>query len=141
MEAKCAGCHVQGKLRIGLGEESVVSALAHAQLLHSEGGQDKDGALANRLERAVQSVKQAVSQCPSYEVLIPALLTYPLEVRHSPGPSGFPAKGSGQTDLQAVKRSGLVVRQSCVPSMPLHNAKQAPMGSLACGPFRMPGIP
>ena len=82
---------LQGKLRIGLGEESVVSALAHAQLLHSEGGQDADGGLANRLERAVQSVKQAVSQCPSYEVLIPALLTYPLEVRRSPGPFALPA--------------------------------------------------
>ena len=71
---------LQGKLRIGLGEESVVSALAHAQLLHRDGGEDADGALANRLERAVQAVKQAVSQCPSYDVLIPALLKYPLEV-------------------------------------------------------------
>lgn len=71
---------MQGKLRIGLGEESVVSALAHAQLLHREGGEDTDGGLANRLERAVQAVKQAVSQCPSYDVLIPALLEFPLEV-------------------------------------------------------------
>ena len=88
---------LQGKLRIGLGEESVVSALAHAQLLHREGGQDKDGALANRLERAVQSVKQAVSQCPSYDVLIPALLKYPLEVTQSPGHFALPAEGS-ETD-------------------------------------------
>ena len=58
----------------------MVSALAHAQLLHRGGSEDVDGALANRLERAVQAVKQAVSQCPSYDVLIPALLKYPLEV-------------------------------------------------------------
>ena len=77
----CLLCTVQGKLRIGLGEESVVSALAHAQLLHAEGGTDADSGLANRLERAVQAVKQAVSQCPSYDVLIPALLQFPLEVR------------------------------------------------------------
>ena len=57
-----------------------MSALAHAQLLHRGGSEDADGALANRLERAVQAVKQAVSQCPSYDVLIPALLEYPLEV-------------------------------------------------------------
>ena len=57
-----------------------MSALAHAQLLHREGGEDTEGGLANRLERAVQSVKQAVSQCPSYDVLIPALLEFPLEV-------------------------------------------------------------
>ena len=59
----------------------MVSALAHAQLLHRAGGEDADGDLANRLERAVQAVKQAVSQCPSYDVLIPALLKYPLEVK------------------------------------------------------------
>ena len=58
-----------------------MSALAHAQLLHRGGSEDADGALANRLERAVQAVKQAVSQCPSYDVLIPALLKYPLEVK------------------------------------------------------------
>lgn len=57
-----------------------MSALAHAQLLHRDGGEDTEGSLANRLERAVQSVKQAVSQCPSYDVLIPALLEFPLEV-------------------------------------------------------------
>ena len=61
----------------------MVSALAHAVLLHRDGGSDQDGSLANRLERAVQSVKQAVSQCPSYDVLIPALLQYPLEVHSS----------------------------------------------------------
>ena len=79
-DEKALACHV----RIGLGEESVVSALAHAQLLHRGGSEDADGALANRLERAVQAVKQAVSQCPSYDVLIPALLKYPLEVKFCP---------------------------------------------------------
>ncbi len=63
----------------------MVSALAHAVLLHRDGGSDADGGLANRLERAVQSVKQSVSQCPSYDVLIPALLQYPLQVGFSFG--------------------------------------------------------
>ena len=84
VQQSCLARFLQGKLRIGLGEESVVSALAHAQLLHRGGSEDADGALANRLERAVQAVKQAVSQCPSYDVLIPALLKYPLEVKFCP---------------------------------------------------------
>lgn len=101
---------LQGKLRIGLGEESVVSALAHAQLLHREGGQDTDGALANRLERAVQSVKQAVSQCPSYDVLIPALLTYPLEVRREACSTSCLAHGSESSNRMACEaRRGLQV--------------------------------
>ncbi|CAK0786390.1 hypothetical protein CVIRNUC_009603 [Coccomyxa viridis] len=98
---------LQGKLRIGLGEESVVSALAHAQLLHRGGSEDADGALANRLERAVQAVKQAVSQCPSYDVLIPALLKYPLEdlpehVRFIPGVPVKPMLAKPTTGISEV---------------------------------------
>lgn len=55
-------------------------ALAHAQSLHRHGASNTDGKLANRLETAVQAVKQAYSQCPSYDVLIPALLKFPIEV-------------------------------------------------------------
>lgn len=73
------GC-MQGKLRIGLGDETVRVALAHAQSLHRHGADNADGSLANRLETAVQAVKQAYSQCPSYDALIPALLQYPIEV-------------------------------------------------------------
>lgn len=73
---------MQGKLRIGLGAETVLVALAHAQMLHRHGSSNSDGGLANRLEMAVQAVKQAYSQCPSYDALIPALIKYPIEVRH-----------------------------------------------------------
>ncbi len=73
---------MQGKLRIGLGDETVRVALAHAQSLHRHGADNADGKLANRLETAVQAVKQAYSQCPSYDALIPALLQYPIEVPH-----------------------------------------------------------
>ena len=51
----CSTLAVPGKLRIGLGEESIVSALAHARLLHSDGGQDKDGALANLSDAVLQT--------------------------------------------------------------------------------------
>ncbi|GIL44509.1 hypothetical protein Vafri_1960 [Volvox africanus] len=65
---------LQAKLRIGLAEQSVLVALAHAVHLHREGVKDKDGRLAEKLEAAAQVVKQAYSECPSYDVLIPALL-------------------------------------------------------------------
>lgn len=119
---------VQAKLRIGLAEQSVLVAIAHAVLLHKEGAKDKwvflcldciqglhddlctcvsascpcliwsiivvkqreqclsfsvrssffstnrflcflsrDGRLADRLEQAAQVVKQAYSECPTYD--------------------------------------------------------------------------
>ncbi|WIA32794.1 hypothetical protein OEZ86_005976 [Tetradesmus obliquus] len=69
---------LQAKLRIGLAEQSVLVAIAHAVLLHKEGANDKDGKLADRLEQASQAVKAAYSECPSYNMLIPALLDHPL---------------------------------------------------------------
>ncbi|KXZ56337.1 hypothetical protein GPECTOR_1g298 [Gonium pectorale] len=65
---------LQAKLRIGLAEQSVLVALAHAVHLHREGVKDRDGRLAERLEAAAQVVKQAYSECPTYDVLVPALL-------------------------------------------------------------------
>ncbi len=74
---------LQGKLRIGLAEQTVLVALAHAVLLHGEAGAEKkaaDPGLANRLEEASQAVKQAYSQCPSYDDLISVLLEHGLTV-------------------------------------------------------------
>lgn len=48
----------QGKLRIGLGEETVLAALAHAAVLQKEGAQGSSETIAGRLERAAQIVKQ-----------------------------------------------------------------------------------
>ena len=71
---------LQGKLRIGLAEQTVLVALAQAVLLHRQGDKDKDGKLAGQLEESAQIVKYVYSQCPSYDQLIPALLTYPVSV-------------------------------------------------------------
>ena len=59
----------QSKLRIGLAEQSVLTALAHSTLLERIGAKDKDGKLADHLEHATQIVKQAYSECPSYDVV------------------------------------------------------------------------
>jgi len=73
---------LQAKLRIGLAEQSVLVAIAHAASLHSDGlgkGKKDNGVgLAERLERAAQTVKQVYSECPSYDELIPALLKHGL---------------------------------------------------------------
>ena len=56
-------------------------------LLQREVGNAKkaaDAGLANRLEEASQSVKQAYSQCPSYDDLIGTLLEHGLEVHAHP---------------------------------------------------------
>ena len=71
---------LQGKLRIGLAEQTVLVALAHAVLLQRQGDKDKDGKLAGQLEEAAQAVKYVYSQCPSYDQLIPALLNHPVSV-------------------------------------------------------------
>ena len=71
---------LQGKLRIGLAEQTVLVALAHAVLLHRQGDKDKDSKLAGQLEEASQAVKYVYSQCPSYDLLVPALLHHPVSV-------------------------------------------------------------
>lgn len=82
---KAAACAcAQGKLRIGLAEQTVLAALAQAVLLQRGGEQERsnrDGGLAGRLAAAEQAVKLAYSQCPSYDLLVPALLEHPVMAR------------------------------------------------------------
>lgn len=60
---------MQAKLRIGLAEQSVLVALAHSTQLQRDGAKNRDGRLADRLEQASQAIKQAYSECPSYDVV------------------------------------------------------------------------
>lgn len=77
-----------GKLRIGLAEASLLTALAHAAALSPPHGDPK--ASKKRLEEAALLVKTAYCECPNYEQLIGALLeegleSLPQRCRLSPG--------------------------------------------------------
>lgn len=85
----------QGKLRIGLAEQTVLQALGFAVVLQRDGAKNHDGGLAGRTETGAQKVKQAYSECPSYDKLIPALLEHPLAVR----PCLHPVMGSVQANI------------------------------------------
>jgi DNA ligase-1 len=63
---------LQGKLRIGLAEQTVLIALAHAK--YFEGLGDGEEEVKEDREAAVAVVKSVYSECPSYDLLIPALL-------------------------------------------------------------------
>lgn len=71
---------LQGKLRIGLAQQTVTMALAHAIVLHGEAGKTKKGAdLADALGAAFDTLKQVFSECPSFDEIVPALLEVGVE--------------------------------------------------------------
>lgn len=85
---------LQGKLRIGLAEQSVICALAHAVILTPPSAtlpppvldasvKRNPAALQEDLTAAAELMKQVVSECPSYDAIIPALLSHPLDELHS----------------------------------------------------------
>ena len=80
---------LQGKLRIGLAEQTVLIALAHAKYFEGLGDGEEEAKEAR--EAAVAIVKSVYSECPSYDLLIPALLeeqdiaAVPGRVHFSPG--------------------------------------------------------
>ncbi|KAI0724588.1 ATP-dependent DNA ligase [Cerioporus squamosus] len=78
-EAKYIVRSLEGKLRIGNAERTVLVALAHATVLAEQEsfsankrlGKDK---LTARLEEAASIIKQVYSELPNYDLVIPALL-------------------------------------------------------------------
>ncbi|GAN04133.1 DNA ligase [Mucor ambiguus] len=91
-EAKFIIRHLEGKLRIGLAEQTVLSALAQAVVLtNSKMSTSKKEEL---LSTAVDTVKYVYNQLPSYDIIIPALLKYPLDelMDHCTMHPGIPLK-------------------------------------------------
>ncbi|KAJ7634287.1 ATP-dependent DNA ligase [Mycena polygramma] len=84
-EAKYIVRSLEGKLRIGNAERSVLVALAHAAVLAEK---DKAGKkwskekLTNRLEEGANTIKSVYSELPSYDEVIPALLKFGIENLH-----------------------------------------------------------
>lgn len=70
---------LQGKLRIGLAEQTVLVALSHALLLQHEHLTGSVESVAAALEKGARTMKRVYSECPSYDEIIPAALTCPLD--------------------------------------------------------------
>lgn len=85
---------LQGKLRVGLAEQSVICALAQAVVLTPPAAQlpppvldaavtTNAAKLQSDLAEATETLKQVVSECPSYDLIVPALLQFPLTELHA----------------------------------------------------------
>ena len=73
---------LEGKLRIGLAEKTVLMAVAQAVMLVMRGEACYTAELAPSLEHGIHTVKAVFSELPSYDVLIPALLAHGVEHLH-----------------------------------------------------------
>ncbi|GAA5993417.1 hypothetical protein JCM11641_005977 [Rhodosporidiobolus odoratus] len=82
--AKCEGEEtkflirsLEGKLRIGLAEKTVLTSLAHAAVTaesHAGGKKRSRDSFARSLEEGTEVVKAVFSEIPSYDLVVPALL-------------------------------------------------------------------
>ncbi|PAV21964.1 ATP-dependent DNA ligase [Pyrrhoderma noxium] len=76
-EAKYIIRSLEGKLRIGNAERSVVVALAHAAVLYEKekaGKKWSQEKLVSRLEEGANILKTVYSELPTYDLVVPALL-------------------------------------------------------------------
>ncbi|KAJ7786291.1 ATP-dependent DNA ligase [Mycena metata] len=84
-EAKYIVRSLEGKLRIGNAERSVVVALAHAAVLAEKDKANKKWSkekLTARLEAGASMIKSVYSELPSYDEVVPALLKHGIENLH-----------------------------------------------------------
>ena len=138
---------LQGKLRIGLAEQTVLVALAHAVVLQREGAAlvASHEAIADRLETAAQAVKAGYSECPSYDELVPALLELPIEelasrVHFKPG---VPVKPMLAKPTTGKWVGGWVGAQRCrvQPTQGAAPPKEPTPGCALRGPYSLPLLP
>ncbi|KAG2193366.1 hypothetical protein INT47_001023 [Mucor saturninus] len=94
-EAKFIIRHLEGKLRIGLAEQTVLSALAQSVVLSDPKNKKISTAKKEELlAKATETVKYVYNQLPSYDMIIPALLKCPLDelLEHCTMRPGIPLK-------------------------------------------------
>lgn len=74
-EAKYLVRFLEGKLRLGLAEKTVLVSLAQAMICHEA---DKKGKVPStaEMEKAEATLKTVYSELPSYDVIIPAMLEH-----------------------------------------------------------------
>ncbi|ODH49872.1 hypothetical protein GX48_03961 [Paracoccidioides brasiliensis] len=75
-EAKFIIRFLEGKLRLGLAERTVLVALAHAMVAHEVELQGKKAPTTEQLAKGEEILKSVYSELPSYEVIIPAMLEH-----------------------------------------------------------------
>ena len=97
MEAQYIVRSLQGKMRIGLAESTMLVALAHAMVLsRGDAGEalPKGEALQEELGEAERIIKQVYCEMPNYEVIVPALLQHGLHElpNHASLTAGIPVK-------------------------------------------------
>lgn len=74
-EAKYLVRFLEGKLRLGLAERSVLVSLAQAMIVH-ESEQRGKAPSTSEMERAEATLKTVYSELPSYDAIIPAMLEH-----------------------------------------------------------------
>ncbi|KAL1893848.1 ATP-dependent DNA ligase Cdc17 [Ceratocystis pirilliformis] len=74
-EAKFIVRFLEGKLRLGLAERTVIVSLAQAMVCHEAEAKGQTPSTAD-LEKAEQILKTVYSELPSYNVIIPAMLAH-----------------------------------------------------------------
>lgn len=66
---------LEGKLRIGLAEQTVITALAHAAVLSKQPNASKTG-MEEKVAEATAILKQVFSELPTYEPIVEVLLQH-----------------------------------------------------------------
>ncbi|KAJ2921789.1 hypothetical protein H1R20_g15307, partial [Candolleomyces eurysporus] len=80
VEAKYIVRSLEGKLRIGNAERSVLVALAQAAVLAEKGGKKwSPEKLTSRLEQGTEIMKAVYSELPTYDLVIPALMEHGID--------------------------------------------------------------
>ncbi|KAF1994588.1 ATP-dependent DNA ligase [Amniculicola lignicola CBS 123094] len=74
-EAKYIVRTLEGKLRLGLAEKTILVALAHAMIYHEMSQNGKTPSTTD-LAKAESILKSVYSELPSYEVIVPAMLEH-----------------------------------------------------------------
>ncbi|EFQ99176.1 DNA ligase [Nannizzia gypsea CBS 118893] len=75
-EAKFIVRFLEGKLRLGLAERTVLVALAHAMVAHEAEINGGKAPSTDQLAKGEDILKSVYSELPSYEVIIPAMLKH-----------------------------------------------------------------